>query len=648
MTDDADLTGDPRPLLVYDGRCGFCRRWIPRWRQLTGDRVRYAPFLGADAPNPLPEVAPAALEGSVHLRLPDGRVVAGAAAVAELGAFTASGPPVFRWVYRHVPGAAAVAELGYRAVSAVRPVANALTAALVGPDLRRPRQTLARWLFLRVLGLTALCAFVSWWTQCDGLIGTHGIEPARDYLVGAVEVAAKRGWSDLELFHQLPTLAWLGPDSGALNALCAVGTAGSALLLLNVLPGVGLALAWVCYLSLVSVGQTFMGYQWDALLLESLVAAAFLVPWRGVRPGLAGDRAPSWAGVWLVRLLVLKLMFMSGWVKLASHDPVWADMSALDYHYWTQPLPTFTAFWAHHAPAWTRELAIRLMFAVELVLPWFIVSGLRRPRYLAGAGALALMLAIGSTGNYGYFNLLAATLAIMVFDDGALRALVPRRWRGRVPDTHLLPYARPPLARRAPVALLAGLVAFVSASAVVVATHRRSDEPPPELFADVARFMAPFHVAGSYGLFATMTTDRPEITLEGSRDGVTWRPYRFAWKMEALDEAPGFTGPHMPRLDWQMWFAALRGDCRRTRWYLPFLQRLLEGEPAVVGLLAEDPFPDGPPRYLRSRLWHYEPAPADAWHERGQWWQREAAEQDFCPTVTLERGDLVPANLPAR
>src|SRR5690606_6985059 len=113
-------------------------------------------------------------------------------------------------------------------------------------------------------------------------------------------------------------------------------------------------------------------------------------------------------------------------------------------------------------------------------------------------------------------------LAIMVFDDGALRALVPRRWRGHVIDTHALPYRRPSLARRVPVAVLAGLVAFVSASAVVVATQRRGDEPPPELFLDVARFTAPLHIAGSYGLFATMTTDRPEVTLEGSADGVTW------------------------------------------------------------------------------------------------------------------------------
>lgn len=643
---ELDIAADPRPLLVFDGRCGFCRRWIPRWRQLTGDRVRYEAFLGEDAPSPLPEVPPATLRRAVHLRLPDGRVVAGAEAVAELGGFTA-GPPIFRALYRHLPGFAPLAELAYRGVAATRSVWDRLTAALVGPDLRRPRQTLARWLFLRLLGLTALCAFVSWWVQSDGLIGTHGIEPAADYLARASAVAAERGWSTLGLLRRVPTLAWFGADSGALDALCAVGTAASALLMLNLVPGVALVVAWLCYLSLVTVGQTFMGFQWDALLLESLVVALFLVPWRGLRPGLAGDRAPSRAGVWLVRLLVLKLMFLSGWVKLASGDPVWADLSALDYHYWTQPLPTFTSFWALDAPAWTRALAIRLMFAIELVLPWFILTGPRRLRYLAGAGAILLMLAIGATGNYGYFNLLAATLAVMVFDDGALRALVPRRWRGRIPDTHELPYARPPGARRVPTAILALVLLLLSANAVALRVVGGDDEPPPELVAEVARFVAPLHLASSYGLFATMTTDRPEITVEGSDDGVTWRPYRFAWKVDALGEAPAFTGPHMPRLDWQMWFAALRGDCRRAPWYLAFMARLLEGEPAVIGLLAEDPFPDAPPRYLRSRLWYYEPAEGEARRE-GAWWRREPADRDFCPVLTLVDGALRVARLPER
>ncbi len=630
---------DDQALLVFDGRCGFCRRFVRRWQQLTGERVVYRPFY-EDAANPLPAVAPAALREAVHLRLPDGRIVAGADAVAELGAFTAddSRLPIYRALHRHVPGVAPLSRLGYRVVARHRRLFDRLTRTFVGPDLRRPRQVLVRWLFLRMLGLCALAATISWWVQLDGLIGARGIAPAADYLAEVSRVAAAEGWSSLETLLRVPTLAWDSASDAALHELCALAALGSLMLFLNVLPGVGLLFAWLGYLSLVSVGQVFMGYQWDALLLESLFCAFFLVPWRGgLRPGLARERAPSWAGVWLARLLVVKLVFLSGVVKLLSDDPVWADLSALDYHYWTQPLPAPTSWSAHYAPAWLHDLSIRVMFAIELVLPWFVLVGLRRLRYLTAYAIFALMLAIGLTGNYGYFNLLTVTLAIMLFDDGAVRALVPPRLRAKVPDSHEFAHRRPRLAWRAPVALLATALALLSVTSFV----RRIDrDAAPSALVDALRLTAPLHLAQGYGLFATMTTDRPEIELAGSADGVDWRPYRFTWKAGALDETPSYTGPHMPRLDWQMWFSALAGECRRSPWYLAFARRLLEGSPPVLALLADDPFPEGPPRFLRSELWYYSFTTPSERAETGHVWHREPAGRLFCPTLELDGGRL--------
>ena len=110
----------------------------------------------------------------------------------------------------------------------------------------------------------------------------------------------------------------------------------------------------------------------------------------------------------------------------------------------------------------------------------------------------------------------------------------------------------------------------------------------------------------AYGLFAVMTTERPEIVVEGSEDGETWTPYAFRWKPGDVDRRPRFTTPHLPRLDWQMWFAALSGDCRSQRWFLAFERRLLEGSPDVLRLLKGNPFPTHPPRYLRARLRQYD------------------------------------------
>ena len=151
--------------------------------------------------------------------------------------------------------------------------------------------------------------------------------------------------------------------------------------------------------------------------------------------------------------------------------------------------------------------------------------------------------------------------------------------------------------------------------------------------------LAPFNSVNAYGLFAVMTTHRDEIALAGSEDGRAWRFYRFRWKPDAADERPGFALLHMPRLDWQLWFAALRG-CRGAPWFHAFLQRVLEGSPPVLDLLAEDPFAGAPPRTLRTPLARYtfaEPG-SDAWWET-------SGRGEFCPPVMLENGRLVQARV---
>ena len=154
----------------------------------------------------------------------------------------------------------------------------------------------------------------------------------------------------------------------------------------------------------------------------------------------------------------------------------------------------------------------------------------------------------------------------------------------------------------------------------------------------------PFRSASTYGLFASMTTDRREIGLEGSDDGRAWKPYRFRWKPDEVTRRPRFATPHMPRLDWQMWFAAL-GDCRRNQWFLLLQQRLLEGKRPVAALFAVDPFPDHPPRYLRSPLYRYRFSDLAALRQRGAYFTR-APLGEFCPALTLEGGALRKADRP--
>jgi hypothetical protein len=260
------------------------------------------------------------------------------------------------------------------------------------------------------------------------------------------------------------------------------------------------------------------------------------------------------------------------------------------------------------------------MFWAELIAPW-LIFGPRRVRMVGFWSLWLLQVLIGATGNYGFFNVLSIVLCLSLVED--------RDWSwGRNATAAAPAEPAPRWWRRIPVGATGAVI-------VLVTTMHGLDRigwtfPFPEPFEAVRRWVDPFQSMNAYGLFAVMTTERPEIHVEGSDDGEAWVPYDFRWKPGDLDRRPWFTTPHMPRLDWQMWFAALAGDCRSQRWFLAFEQRLLEGSPPVLGLLKGNPFPARPPRLLRARLYQYH------FTSRGakEWWRREEMGL-YCPPLGL-------------
>jgi len=324
-------------------------------------------------------------------------------------------------------------------------------------------------------------------------------------------------------------------------------------------------------------------------------------------------------------------MFLSGVGKLVSGDRVWADLTALEYHYWTQPLPHVLSYWVDRLPAWFHRASAFGMFVIEVGLP-FLVFGPRRLRQLAGLCFLFLMAAIVATGNYGFFEPLTCVLCVTLFDDRALRAVLCRR-------ATVEPAGEPPPDLRS-TALVAVPVALVLLLTSIPASLRLGViDSVPALLRPLVRVTQPFSSFNSYGLFTVMTTERPEILLEGSQDGREWKAYEFRWKPGALDRAPRFAWAHMPRLDWQMWFSALQ-DSPRDAWYFAFMQKLLEGEPAVLRLLAENPFEDAPPRYIRATRWRYTFSSPEE-RARGLWWHR-VDPKPYCPTLEIIDGRLTP------
>jgi len=578
-----------QPLLIFDGRCGFCKIWIEYWKQLTIG-VEYAP---SQEVAPLyPQIPQEKFAESVQLVMPEGEVLSGARAVFTTLTF-APGLAWLLWIYDHTPGFAACSEASYRMIAAHRSFFYHVTRLTFGKPVRRLAYARTEWLFLRLLAVIYGIAFGSLGVQITGLVGEHGILPAGRYLDAVKSSFGASG------YWITPTIFWLMHSDAMLRAACLAGVAISAVLFFGYAERASLACLYILYLSLGNVGQDFLGFQWDSLLLETGFLAVFLGNSRTV--------------VYLFRWLLFRLMFLSGAVKLTSHDPVWRDLTALSFHYLTQPIPTPVAWYMYQFPLDFQRLSTGFVFLVELVVP-FLFFAPRLWRLVGAGAALSLQVLIFLTGNYTFFNLLTMSLCLFLLDDHVL---------ARLPLKARAAHTRPALAAAA-----AALILVVSGSELWMMFLASAPEPNA-----LVRALEPFQIVNTYGLFATMTTTRPEIIVQGSNDGETWVDYPFRYKPNDLSSPLHWVAPYQPRLDWQMWFAAL-SSYQATPWFSNFMLRLLEGSPDVLRLLARNPFPGSPPKYVRAELFDYSFTDLATRRTTGELWKR-APRGFYFPIVSL-------------
>jgi predicted DCC family thiol-disulfide oxidoreductase YuxK/uncharacterized membrane protein YphA (DoxX/SURF4 family) len=614
-----------KPLLVYDGACHFCCRWVARWRNATGDAVTYIPFQDESVPAKFPEIPRADLEQAVHLILPDGSVYRGAEAVFR--SLAAAGKE--RWLlalYKKFPGFEELSELAYEEVATHREFLSRLDRIYSGSGLTPLRYVRVRFVFLRGLAVIYLIAFTSLLWQIQGLAGSHGIAPAHSFIERLKSDAADHHIG-LDRFRLVPTLAWWKAGDRALNWQCGAGVGLSLMLLFGIAPAPALFLLWCLYLSLTTVCGPFLNFQWDILLLETGFLAIFFAPLQWVeRP--SRQSMPSSLVLWLLRWLIFRLMLESGCVKLMSGDPAWWHLTALRVHYETQPLPTWIGWYAHQLPAAAQSVCVFLLFCVELAAPVLIFAG-RRARLVAAGLFALLQTLILLTGNYTFFNWLAILLCVPLLDDRVLKAL---RWRRLFPPPVQRPFvgrcARWPRFILLPVAFVVTLVTLMG----LLRTLRVYEKWPAPAIA-LYQWLQPLRSFNTYGLFAVMTPTRPEIIVEGSDDAKNWQPYEFKYKPGDLKKRPGFVAPYQPRLDWQMWFAALGGP-RENAWFLNFTARLLENSPEVLALMGPNPFPKAPPRFIRAELYEYHFTDLATRRATGDWWRREY-KGIYMPPVSL-------------
>jgi hypothetical protein len=537
------------------------------------------------------------------------------------------------WSYDHVPGFAAISETAYKFIARHRGLGSTVTRLLWGKDVRPPTYFWARRWFLRALGVIYLIAFVSLWVQVDGLIGSDGVSPANQFLPAVHAQLGK------DAYAILPTLCWFSTSNAFLHFLCGGGAVLSVLLIFGIAPALSLVALFAFHLSLTIAGQTFLSFQWDILLLETGFLSIFLAPWR-LWPRelifLPGSPPPataapvSRAGLFLLKLLLFKLMLMSGVVKLTNGDDCWWNLTALDYHYWSQPLPTLFGWWADKSPEWFKHFSVAFCLVVEIIIPFFIWAP-RRPRLIAAGLMIFLQIAIAITGNYCFFNLLTIALCLLLIDDAAVgtdRHSVGIPTPG-APSGHALTI------RLCGYASIAVIVVTLPINAWLIFSAFKPRARPPHALAIVYEQLEAFRIVNGYGLFRVMTKDRCEIVLEGSADGLEWLPYEFKWKPGDVKRAPVWCAPHQPRLDWQMWFAALESP-RENPWFFWLIVRLLQESHDVNGLLAHNPFPDKPPRYIRAMFYRYRFTTVSELRQTGGWWKRQEL-REYLPTVSLDQ-----------
>ena len=454
-----------------------------------------------------------------------------------------------------------------------------------------PQYWLARYLFERVVAVIYLVAFLVAVNQFPALLGEHGLLPARPFL------ARRRFWAAPSLFH-------LGYTDARLRLVGWVGVVVAASLVVGLpqagplwLPMLAWFVLWVLYLSIMNIGQRFYSFGWESLLLETGFLAIFLG---------SADVAPPILLVYLVRWLLFRVEFGAGLIKIRG-DECWRKLTCLQYHHETQPMPGPFSWYFHHLPRSLHRAEVAANHFAQLVVPWFLFA----PQPVAGVAGLIVVVTqlwLVVSGNFSWLNFVTMSLAIMAFDNAWLDKLLP---------------VDPPTLHGAPMWFAVAVIALAVAVAVM------SYWPVRNLLSRRQAMNASFnqlHLVNTYGAFGSITRERHEIVIEGTRDepgpGATWAEYEFKGKPGDVGRRPPQIAPYHLRLDWLMWFAAL-SPAYAERWFPTLIGRLLEGDRPTLRLLRANPFPDEPPAWMRARVYRYRYTSRQERKATGHWWVRE-------------------------
>ncbi|HTS17115.1 MAG TPA: lipase maturation factor family protein [Verrucomicrobiae bacterium] len=461
---------------------------------------------------------------------------------------------------------------------------------------------LTRYCFQRLLGAVYLIAFLIAANQYIPLLGEHGLLPVRLFLQRAT-------------FWEAPSMFWVDHSDSFITAMIWCGLVLSLVAVTGIserwsiwLSVAVWALLWLIDLSLVNVGQVFYGFGWETLLLESGFLAIFL--------GSSNTKPPRIV-LWLLLWVLFRVIFGAGMIKMRG-DICWRDLTCLYYHYETQPLPNPLSWYLYHLPHWWQRSCVAFTLFAELIAPWFLFAPWRKIRAAAGLIQIYLQFSLILSGNLSWLNYVTIALCIPCFDD----AMLAKVFRIYHPEP-----TYSPLAHRIAVYVLLAVVAVLSIRPTLNLIS-------PEQAMNAS--FEPLHLVNTYGAFGSITRERYEIIIEGTdsdspTDDTPWREYEFKGKPGNPRRRPCIVSPYHWKLDWQMWFAAM-SDYRDNPWILNLVAKLLQNDKPVLGLLANNPFPDKPPTFVRAELYLYHFTDS---HADGAWWKREHVGH-YLPPLSLQ------------
>jgi len=470
----------------------------------------------------------------------------------------------------------------------------------------RPTYWLTRFVILRLLGAIYAIAFLVAINQIIPLIGSDGLTPLNIYLKRVSTVLGRDGG-----FIRLPSIFWIWHSDTALITVAWTGFLISLIVLAGYANALMLAVLWFLYMSFVHIGQEWYGYGWEIMLLETGFLAMFLCPLIEMRP--FPKREPPFPIIVLFRWLIFRIMFGAGLIKLRG-DEIWRSATALYYHFETQPLPGPFSRWFHFLSHNVLRIGVWFNWLAEIGAALF-AFGPRWGRHIAGVITILFQLNLVLSGNLSFLNWLTIVPALACFDDGFWSKILPQRLVKKAESAAAI--SIPP--SKATQRFTWFIVVVICILSIQPIGNMMSSKQVMNTSFD------PLDLVNTYGAFGSVGQERLNVVFEGtwdddSTDGAHWKPYIYKGLPVELNKRPPQVAPYHLRFDWQMWFASMYTPDDYP-WTFHLVWKLLHNDKKILGLFANNPFMDKPPKFIRAVLYRYQFV--NPGNPQGGWWSRE-------------------------